>query len=68
MVFHRVTLANSSRLRLEMPLLQEQLGREEYLGMATQIAEEKGVLGLENPMGTDGFEFVEYTAPDTSMM
>ncbi|MEO6432373.1 MAG: 4-hydroxyphenylpyruvate dioxygenase [Sphingomicrobium sp.] len=23
-----------------------------------------GPLGLENPMGTDGFEFVEYTAPD----
>ena len=30
--------------------------------MATQIAEEKSVLGLDNPMGTDGFEFVEYTA------
>jgi hypothetical protein len=26
--------------------------------MATQIAEEKSVLGLDNPMGTDGFEFV----------
>ena len=33
--------------------------------MATQVAE-KGPLGLENPMGTDGFEFVEYTAPDPS--
>ena len=30
--------------------------------MATAVAE-KGPLGLENPMGTDGFEFVEYTAP-----
>src|SRR3954451_13133704 len=36
--------------------------------MATQLAEEKGVLGLENPMGTDGFEFVEYTAPDTALL
>jgi 4-hydroxyphenylpyruvate dioxygenase len=36
--------------------------------MATQIAEDKGVLGLENPMGTDGFEFVEYTAPDTTLL
>jgi len=31
--------------------------------MATQVAE-TGPLGFENPMGTDGFEFVEYTAPD----
>jgi len=36
--------------------------------MATQIAAEDGVLGLENPMGTDGFEFVEYTAPDTALL
>jgi 4-hydroxyphenylpyruvate dioxygenase len=36
--------------------------------MATQLAEEKGVLGLDNPMGTDGFEFVEYTAPDTGVL
>jgi 4-hydroxyphenylpyruvate dioxygenase len=40
--------------------------------MATQIAEEKsgpkGPLGLDNPMGTDGFEFVEYTAPDTRLL
>ena len=36
--------------------------------MATQLAENKGVLGLENPMGTDGFEFVEYTAPDTTLL
>ena len=35
--------------------------------MATQVAE-KTVLGLENPMGTDGFEFVEYTAPDTELL
>ncbi len=31
--------------------------------MATAVAE-KGPLGLENPMGTDGFEFVEYAAPN----
>ena len=35
--------------------------------MATQVAE-KGPLGLENPMGTDGFEFVEYTAPDIALL
>ncbi|MEO7563742.1 MAG: 4-hydroxyphenylpyruvate dioxygenase [Sphingomicrobium sp.] len=35
--------------------------------MATQVAE-KGPLGLENPMGTDGFEFVEYTAPDVELL
>ncbi len=36
--------------------------------MATQLAEDKSVLGLDNPMGTDGFEFVEYTAPDTNLL
>src|ERR1051326_2109805 len=35
--------------------------------MATGVAE-KSILGLENPMGTDGFEFVEYTAPDTALL
>src|SRR6476469_8897942 len=35
--------------------------------MATQVAE-KTILGLENPMGTDGFEFVEYTAPDIDLL
>jgi 4-hydroxyphenylpyruvate dioxygenase len=35
--------------------------------MATQVAE-KGPLGLDNPMGTDGFEFVEYTAPDPQLL
>jgi 4-hydroxyphenylpyruvate dioxygenase len=35
--------------------------------MATQVAE-KGPLGFENPMGTDGFEFVEYTAPDIELL
>jgi len=29
---------------------------------------ELGPLGLENPMGTDGFEFVEYTAPDIELL
>ena len=35
--------------------------------MATQV-EEKTILGLDNPMGTDGFEFVEYTAPDIELL
>jgi len=35
--------------------------------MATQVAE-TSPLGLENPMGTDGFEFVEYTAPDIALL
>ena len=35
--------------------------------MASQVAE-KTILGLENPMGTDGFEFVEYTAPDVELL
>jgi 4-hydroxyphenylpyruvate dioxygenase len=45
-----------------------QLGRKGAFTMATQLAEEKSVLGLDNPMGTDGFEFVEYTAPDTALL
>ena len=24
--------------------------------------------GISNPMGTDGFEFVEYTAPDANLL
>ena len=35
--------------------------------MATATAE-LGPLGLENPMGTDGFEFVEYAAPDPELL
>ena len=35
--------------------------------MATATAE-LSPLGLENPMGTDGFEFVEYTAPDIELL
>src|SRR3954451_22028601 len=35
--------------------------------MATEVAE-RTALGLENPMGTDGFEFVEYTAPDVELL
>jgi 4-hydroxyphenylpyruvate dioxygenase len=31
-------------------------------------AVEVGPLGLENPMGTDGFEFVEYAAPDPELL
>src|SRR3954452_24294969 len=36
--------------------------------MATQVADQSTVTGLENPMGTDGFEFVEYTAPDIELL
>src|SRR3990170_2623276 len=35
--------------------------------MATAVAE-KGPLCLENPMGPDGFEFVEYAAPDAELL
>ena len=35
--------------------------------MATATLE-KGPLGIENPMGTDGFEFVEYAAPDPELL
>ena len=36
--------------------------------MATATDTELGPLGLENPMGTDGFEFVEYAAPDPELL
>jgi 4-hydroxyphenylpyruvate dioxygenase len=39
--------------------------------MATAVEEKSspsGPLGLENPMGTDGFEFVEYTAPNPELL
>jgi 4-hydroxyphenylpyruvate dioxygenase len=35
--------------------------------MATATAE-LSPLGLENPMGTDGFEFVEFAAPDAQLL
>ena len=35
--------------------------------MATAV-EEKTATGYENPMGTDGFEFVEYAAPDPELL
>jgi len=35
--------------------------------MATSV-DEKTATGFENPMGTDGFEFVEYTAPDPQLL
>ena len=35
--------------------------------MATATLE-KGPLGLDNPMGTDGFEFVEYAAPEPQLL
>jgi len=55
------------RRSLEMLMLQEQVGRKGVNGMATQVAHQSP-LGLENPMGTDGFEFVEYTAPDPQLL
>src|SRR3954449_2725058 len=36
--------------------------------MATQVADQKTITGFANPMGTDGFEFVEYTAPDIELL
>ena len=42
---------------LEISLSRAHVGAKET-EMATQVAE-KTVLGLDNPMGTDGFEFVE---------
>jgi 4-hydroxyphenylpyruvate dioxygenase len=36
--------------------------------MATATANDVGPLGFENPMGTDGFEFVEYAAPDPELL
>src|SRR3954449_7413691 len=35
--------------------------------MATTV-EEQTATGFANPMGTDGFEFVEYTAPDPGLL
>src|SRR3954449_12415366 len=35
--------------------------------MATTV-EEQTATGFANPMGTDGFEFVEYTAPDPALL
>jgi 4-hydroxyphenylpyruvate dioxygenase len=58
-------------LRLSPPNLQWNGRRSSWaakeISMATQVVE-KGPLGLENPMGTDGFEFVEYTAPDIELL
>ena len=36
--------------------------------MATQVIDETTATGFANPMGTDGFEFVEYTAPDIELL
>src|SRR3954469_17322995 len=36
--------------------------------MATQVADKTTATGFANPMGTDGFEFVEYTAPDIELL
>lgn len=36
--------------------------------MQPQAGMEPGPMGMANPMGTDGFEFVEYAAPDPDML
>ena len=36
--------------------------------MAEDLGRLAGAISTENPMGTDGFEFVEYTAPDTEQL
>ena len=36
--------------------------------MAETIAPSAAATGAANPMGTDGFEFVEYTAPDPTLL
>ena len=36
--------------------------------MAPQVLDETTATGFANPMGTDGFEFVEYTAPDIELL
>src|SRR5687767_8136154 len=50
-----------------MPGAQEQWERRRRVFMATATTD-VGPLGLENPMGTDGFEFVEYAAPDPELL
>jgi 4-hydroxyphenylpyruvate dioxygenase len=42
--------------------------KRRVITMATATAADLGPLGLENPMGTDGFEFVEYAAPDPELL
>jgi 4-hydroxyphenylpyruvate dioxygenase len=49
------------------PKRREKPEKEETSAMATAVAE-KGPMGLENPMGTDGFEFFEYAAPDPDVL
>ena len=38
------------------------------MSTAAGIATKPGASLWDNPMGTDGFEFVEYTAPDTAAL
>src|SRR4051794_17911907 len=51
---------------LEMPRRPAQLADKET-DMATTV-DEPTATGFANPMGTDGFEFVEYTAPDPQLL
>src|SRR5512146_462128 len=38
------------------------------VALATMVAEKQMSQSSDNPMGTDGFEFVEYTAPDPQLL
>src|SRR5437868_1333296 len=56
---------------LEMRLAPTHLGHRKgvrFMASTAAPSVELGPLGLENPMGTDGFEFVEYTAPDIELL
>ena len=50
--------------RLEMPYTQAQLAPQRRFQWPRKSLTRPPSLGFDNPMGTDGFEFVEYTAPD----
>jgi 4-hydroxyphenylpyruvate dioxygenase len=50
-----------------MPFAPAQLGVKGVHAMATTV-EAPTATGFANPMGTDGFEFVEYTAPDVELL
>ncbi|HEX7418105.1 MAG TPA: hypothetical protein VF315_08635, partial [Steroidobacteraceae bacterium] len=42
--------------------------KQESRGDAGAVASGAGKVGADNPMGTDGFEFVEYAAPDPQLL
>jgi 4-hydroxyphenylpyruvate dioxygenase len=53
---------------LKCPDIERNWAAKEIEMATATPAVELGPLGLENPMGTDGFEFVEYTAPDIELL